>query len=47
MKIEIPYFPDCLNYLHAVEHLQIALPVEHVSADGKHMIFRCLFGEIS
>jgi hypothetical protein len=31
--IEILYFPDCPNYLPAVEHVQKALQEEHVSAE--------------
>jgi hypothetical protein len=37
MIIEILYFPDCPNYLPAVEHLQKALQEEHAFAQIKHV----------
>ena len=37
MTIEILYFPDCPNYLPAVEHLQKALREEHALAEIKHV----------
>lgn len=37
MTIEIFYFPDCPNYLPAVEHVQKALLEEHISAEIKHI----------
>lgn len=37
MIIEILYFPDCPNYLLAVEHVKQALQEEGVSAEIKHM----------
>src|SRR5262249_57230993 len=37
MRIEILYFPDCPNYLPAVEHLQKALQKEHMYADVKRV----------
>jgi hypothetical protein len=38
MTIEILYFPDCPNYLPAVEHVQKALREEHASAEIKHLL---------
>ena len=37
MTIEILYFPDCPNYLPAVEHVQEALREEHTSAAIKYV----------
>src|SRR5262245_7380885 len=37
MTIEILYFPDCPNYLLALEHVQRAVQEEHVSAKIKHV----------
>lgn len=37
MTIEILYFPDCPNYLPAVEHVQHALQEECVSAEIMHV----------
>jgi len=37
VTIEILYFPDCPNYLPAVEHVQKALRKEHVSAEISHV----------
>jgi hypothetical protein len=37
VTIEILYFPDCPNYLPAVEHVQKALQEELVSAEIKHV----------
>jgi hypothetical protein len=37
MTIEILYFPDCPNYLPAVERVQKALQEEAVSAEVKHV----------
>ena len=37
MTIEILYFPDCPNYLPAVEHVQEALREEHTSALIKYV----------
>ena len=37
MTIEILYFPDCPNYLPAVEHLQKALQEEHAFAEIRHV----------
>jgi hypothetical protein len=37
MTIEILCFPDCPNYLPAVEHVQVALQEEHASAEIKHV----------
>jgi hypothetical protein len=37
MNIEILYFPDCPNYLPAVEHVQEALRQERASAAIKHV----------
>jgi hypothetical protein len=37
MIIEILYFPDCPNYLPAVEHVQKALQEEHAFAEVKHV----------
>jgi hypothetical protein len=37
MNIEILYFPDCPDYLPAVEHVQKALRQEHVTAAIKHV----------
>jgi hypothetical protein len=37
VTIEILYFPECPNYLPAVEHLQEALQAEHVSAEINHV----------
>jgi hypothetical protein len=37
MTIEILYFPDCPNYLSAVEHVHDALHEEGVSAEIKHV----------
>ena len=37
MTLEILYFPDCPNYLPAVEHVQKALREEHASAEIKHV----------
>ena len=37
MTIEILYFPDCPNYLPAVEHVQSALREERVSAEISHV----------
>jgi hypothetical protein len=37
VKIEILYFPNCPNYLPAVEHVQRALREEHASAEIKHV----------
>jgi hypothetical protein len=37
MTIEILYFPDCPNYLPAVEHVEKALREERLSAEIKHV----------
>jgi hypothetical protein len=37
MTVEILYFPDCPNYLPAVEHVRHALQEEGVSAEIKHV----------
>jgi len=37
MIIEIFYFPDCPNYLPAVEHVQKALQEEHACAEIRHV----------
>ncbi|HKE26562.1 MAG TPA: hypothetical protein VKB88_29610 [Bryobacteraceae bacterium] len=37
MMIDILYFPDCPNYLPAVEHVQTALQEEHALAEIKHV----------
>jgi hypothetical protein len=37
MTIEILYFPDCPNYLPAVEHVQEALREEQTSAAIEHV----------
>lgn len=37
MIIEILYFPECPNYLPAVEHVHKALEQEHAFAEIKHL----------